>query len=211
MQNAKETRVPFMGTYSTQFDDNFERQVEYEAEHWADEWDYSRSDVNAALGDLIDWRATYARGAKCYVESIVHLLQREGVELDLKFREMTSPREYNFTTDRIWADVDLAQLHPLRSRIDRSIFDRLVHENFTSRSGFVSFYSDDADDLWEIDFDSNDCDSNQLCIFLEALIETTLGEEWETAVLDNMSESGDFSECLQYNPDELEEKLKAAQ
>lgn len=84
----------------------------------------------------VSYRTVYREYAKMYVDCL-----REMTDLgSIKFEEMTSPREYNFQTDRIFVSLsrnDLAKM--LRSVRGRSLNDE-VAKRFTSRDGFFSFY-----------------------------------------------------------------------
>lgn len=68
--------------------------------------------------------------------------------LRLAFEEMTSPREYNFATDRIFALVPLSVMRDLfrRSRAEgHATLAAVIARRFTSRSGFISHYPNDLD------------------------------------------------------------------
>lgn len=64
-----------------------------------------------------------------------------------EFEEMVSPREYNFSTDRLFVKIDAVLLRELFRQVmlvDNSwAFDKAVKESFTSRDGFCSFYDND--------------------------------------------------------------------
>ena len=71
------------------------------------------------------------------------ILSVEGVE-------MTSPRYYNFETDRLWADVELADdwQDKMRAFMDANkdwLRDR-IKKDWTSYDGFASFMSNNFDD-----------------------------------------------------------------
>lgn len=64
--------------------------------------------------------------------------------LGLRFKDMTSPREYNFETDQIYCDISLATMRKLwavSARDNHATFKRVIAELFTSRDGFFSHYS----------------------------------------------------------------------
>lgn len=66
-----------------------------------------------------------------------------------RFESMESPREYNFTTDSVFADIPLKSLRAIfkRSADDgHESLSRIIRARFTSRSGFISFYSNDVAD-----------------------------------------------------------------
>lgn len=65
------------------------------------------------------------------------------------FEDVESPREYNFTSDRLFGKVPLKTLRELfkRSAAERhESLARIIAERHSSRSGFVSFYSDNVRD-----------------------------------------------------------------
>lgn len=64
----------------------------------------------------------------------------------LEAEEMTSPREYNFETDRIFARMPLVMAREMFARSKREGHKALagiIRDRFTSCSGFVSSYSND--------------------------------------------------------------------
>ena len=77
--------------------------------------------------------------------------------------EMTSPKYYNYETDRLWADVELSEdwMEKVRAFMDENkdwLRDR-IKKDWTSYDGFDSFMSNNFDDLshdedentWDID------------------------------------------------------------
>ena len=72
-------------------------------------------------------------------------------EFSFNFIEIWSLKEHNFTTDKIFVDVHFEQtdfdklvqyLHKNKEK-----FEQYVKETFTSRSGFISFHSNDVN-VW---------------------------------------------------------------
>lgn len=119
--------------------------------------------------DCLDYRAAYDLIARYYVEAFdyraaealgisrkARVLSRDwGTKktaktwqkvdsLGLRFKDMTSPREYNFETDQIYCDISLATMRKLwavSARDNHATFKRVIADRFTSRSGFISHYS----------------------------------------------------------------------
>ena len=77
--------------------------------------------------------------------------QRPDFVLSIENVEMTSPRYYNFETDRVWADVELADdwMDTVREfMVNNADWLRArVKEDWTSYDGFMSFMSNNFDDL----------------------------------------------------------------
>lgn len=121
------------------------------------------------------------------------------------FESMDSPREYNFATDRVYAEIPLAVMRDLlrRSKAEKHVtLSAVIRERFTSRDGFISGYSNDLADWLENPL--QDWDHNELGTLLIAamraagqdpddssvrheLYDSTVGDEgaykaWESAV-----------------------------
>jgi hypothetical protein len=71
--------------------------------------------------------------------------------LSLENVEMTSPRYYNFETDRLWADVELSEdwMDTVREfMVENADWLReRIKDEWTSYDGFMSFMSNNFDDL----------------------------------------------------------------
>lgn len=123
----------------------------------------------------------------------------------LTFEAMTSPREYNFETDRLFADVPVSVLTKMfraSKAENHKTFAAIIAERFTSYDGFHSFYSNRLSDWLEKSV--SDYDHNELATLFIAglklagmdiesdetrdeLYENTIGDDgacthWENAV-----------------------------
>lgn len=73
-----------------------------------------------------------------------------GLHLEMGVTQVWSPREYNFTTDKIYVVVALSNKD--RERIvhlmlsDYNHLQEVIHKHHTSCDGFISFMSNDIDD-----------------------------------------------------------------
>lgn len=86
-----------------------------------------------------------------------------------KFEAMTSPREYNFQTDRIFMDFPASfvrKMFAISKAEKHETLSKVIEGRFTSRSGFSSFYSNDLED-W-ICKPVSDWDHNELGTLLIA-------------------------------------------
>jgi hypothetical protein len=84
----------------------------------------------------------------------------------LKYESMSSPREYNFTTDRLFAYGRLqafrVMLRLARRPEYREAWGAFVESRHSSRSGFISHYSNDSTDPESWGRDIGEYDHNQL-------------------------------------------------
>lgn len=158
--------IPFSGFYESIHDSELDTTLE---RMFSDR--ETGCDVNAGLQwrayDSCDWRAVHEAYAKDYAERFACEFEIVG----MSFESLQSPREYNFTTDRIFCHITDDAIRALHARVPREDLDRVAREMFTSRDGFASFYSPDVD-TWG---DVCDWDHNQLSALLVALV----GEDWD--------------------------------
>lgn len=86
----------------------------------------------------VNYGQVFQNYAKAYVE---FMAKYEDIQLQsLTFEEMVSPREYNFTTDRIFASLSRKDLANILWAVKGKPLNDMVAEMFTSRSGFASGY-----------------------------------------------------------------------
>lgn len=124
----------FAGTWHSEAVDHAEEQLFS---------DSSGSPYNSLLDMFFD-HVSYGDVFQRYAENYVSIL-RQKLELpSLVFEEMTSPRFYNFETDRIFASISRQDCDRMMLAVGGEDLDRKVREMFTSRSGFCSFYPNDT-------------------------------------------------------------------
>lgn len=126
--------------------------LEKEQAHIVDDWVYDNIHKD-----------TYDKIKNEYVKKFVEAFGHE-YDLDsIEFSDMSSPREYNFETDRIFAKVDLAEMNTLANHVDMKGFVEWVKEILEPRDGFIPYYSNDISD-WGL---FKDWDHNQFGLLLE--------------------------------------------
>jgi len=93
-----------------------------------------------------DFRFKYDRIGYCknYVSAIA-----SEIGLKLEFMELTSPREYNFTTDKISVYITNKELKIISSALNSDTLKNIIKKRFTSRDGFMSWYSNDIEEWKE--------------------------------------------------------------
>ena len=129
--------IPFAGFYNTWHDAEFDSCLEYRFDPEGGGADYA-GPLAQRFFHTISWRAAHTAYAKDYVQNFAAALGCKVCE----WEEMLSPREYNFTTDRLFAKFDAAELRAMLARADiRAELDIVAADMFTSRDGFISHYS----------------------------------------------------------------------
>lgn len=166
-----EIQIPFAGFYYSLHDSEAETELEQIADYFADETgrDIPESLMNLFFdaADFGEFRVAYARE---YAESFC-----DEYLTGATFAALTSPKYYNFETDRIFVNITRGHVARLWRNTDRDTFTRIAKERFTSRDGFMSFYRPDWREWGRL----SEWDHNQLGTLLLAYLETERGEEWD--------------------------------
>ena len=132
-----EVQVPFSGFYNSIHSSELDRVWESTCEYYAEETgDNMPEFLDSEYYSAIDWDSVHENYAKNYVESFLDWLQLDG-----KFSGMVSPRYYNYTTDRVFAEIDRDSVARLFSMASRKDLQETANKLFTSRDGFVSSYN----------------------------------------------------------------------
>lgn len=189
----KEARIPFAGFYGTMWDDELDCEEEQLAESLAEDYDLSVSDVADKLFYHMDYQEVYKRIAAAYVLRFQDFIN-EGLGLDIKlvYNDMTSPREYNFETDKIYVGISYPDAVRLARRVGRDALREAAKAMFTSRSGFISFYPNDPARWGRL----AGWDQNHLYALFTAAVEKIGDEDAGWDILDDVRKRGVFSAAL---------------
>lgn len=176
-----EVTIPFSGFYesdhSQMLDDAFEQIF------WNDQGDvipYALEEdeeygnrITTAYFD-VDWGKVFRLYAKGYTGNFAHQLNQDleerGIKISLTFVDLTSPREYNFGTDRIFAKISLEDVQKLLDVVDQEKLSTLIEDRFTDRSGFFSFYPNEIEEWMEKPIE--EWDHNEVGTLLQAVVDT---------------------------------------
>ena len=157
-EDTWETTIPFAGFYESWHDQVFDDALE---QMFSDEDGDPLGDLIDEAWQTVDWEKVRIAYSKEYVEGWKEYFDLPSV----KFKNLDSPREYNFHTDRIFVTINLKDICKMLLRTDSKVFRDLVKESFTSRSGFTSHYDPDID-KW--DDDVTTWDHNEIGTLVEA-------------------------------------------
>lgn len=127
--------IPFQGFFYSVHDDLLDRALE---RIFSDSAGDSFEEMVYSAQDQVDWREVHIAYAKLYTEEFL-----EEMEIDARFESLQSPKAYNFTTDRIFVEIELGEVEWLLTETSVVTLMDQAREMFTSRSGFISFYSPD--------------------------------------------------------------------
>ena len=189
--------IPFAGFYNSKWSDLVDHEeeswLEYAHDKWNESGEYqypeplriSESDLAELLMDSTDYSVAYDVIARAYVEAFDEYcgetfgfsfaMQHKGCKYrqdscKMTFEEMTSPREYNFETDRLFVTMPLYILERIRKQVDPAILAAAFKERFTSYDGFISHYANTVPDKPLAEWDHNETGT---------LLRAALGAEWD--------------------------------
>ena len=151
------TTLPFSGFYESLHSDSIDQAVE---RMFSDDSGTTNDGLYAALLKLCRYPQLYANYAKHYVEAFAE----EFDIASLTFEELTSPKEYNFTTNRIFVQISSEDVQRFRVKAPEAALAQAAKDQFTSRDGFASFYSPDVNTWPPLE----QWDHNQVGVLLQA-------------------------------------------
>lgn len=159
--------------------------------------DSGNSDVPDAFHFAYGWNTALLEGyAREYVQAFA---QEVGDKLDidlstLEFKSLYSPREYNFESDRITCTIDITAVQLLWELASPMTLQALIAERHTSRSGFISFYTNTLSS-WPVQI--REWDKNQLeTLLLAAMSDAGIEEVDEYDLMDRARGNGVLSSLI---------------
>ena len=156
--NKLESTIPFCGFYESFISDDIDHQIGQQIEWDSDIYDLNEDEQQVLEDSYLSVNRSYfySQIAEHYTDLYIYALNErlEGFKLNAKFNLLTSPREYNFQTDRIFIDIERDHAIDFIKYIIKNYKKELknkIKERFTSRSGFWSHYKNGLD-LWTQDY-----------------------------------------------------------
>ena len=145
------TTIPFSGFYCSIHDSAIDDSIK---DIFRDDSGIENDQLAYRAWDSAKWGDILQGYAKEYAEQFAH----EFAIKSLSFETMESPREYNFSTDRVFCNIDYAELCGIIKTFDIKAFADYVRERFTSRDGFISFYPAELSEWGKVEtWDHNQC------------------------------------------------------
>lgn len=152
-----------------------------------------------------DFPEVFREYAKSYAAAFAAEFELPG----LAYVRTCSPRFYNFETDRIIGALAVDDVLRLYDEVDTVTMTDTAAARFTSRSGFISFYSPDWQNTWG---DVLEWDCNQLACLLAAYLETTNPgdfDQWaEVGLMESAQGNGRFDEWIAEHTDGIDRLYK---
>lgn len=184
-------KIPHPGYYDSLYNSELDAQSEQECEHRAqsDKGNERAEDAqpeglrltaeqySEIIFDCVDWRKAEAAMNVDYVAALANLLTECcGFKIKLHYESMVSPREYNFTTDRIFVDVPkriVRKFFAISRRDKHKALARQIKRRCTSYDGFISSYENELEPWLETPVEQ--WDHNELETLLLAVLDLKFG------------------------------------
>lgn len=192
---TKEINIPFEGYYNSNYDAIIDDVIELDETDVAIKhgYDYQvHGDVETFIKENninvdselheddrdIDFCAMKEDLNKIYIDEFLETFNEyTGLKIELKYKTMESPKEYNFETDRIFCEISEQHIKELYEHATGNplSFNEAITERFTSCSGFISSYSNVMQE-W-LQKSVADYDHNELATLLIASIKQEVSED----------------------------------
>jgi hypothetical protein len=160
--------IPFHGFYETIHDSQIQGAVYDEVAYqlFEESFDLLDDEQSEKVTDWVwdnihkeEWDKIKLDYCKKFIEAFGQEYDLNSIELE----SLTSPREYNFETDRIFANVELSELRDLLDNVSYAGFSDWLYERMMPRDGFIPFYSNNFSEWGH----SSNWDANQWGLILE--------------------------------------------
>jgi len=180
----RETTIPFSGFYNSIHSEEIDRAAESlvtDSSGCRPVSDRIANDLWLHTGDV---SAEYAR--RYLAEFQTWLAANCDVDVKLHYAALSSPKYYNFTTDRIFAKISDAGVRKLFRAVDKALLDKVMKDSFTSYDGFCSSYEPNRAAWGKLE----DWDHNQIGTILCALVLQSGRTDWEYEIIEDWSGKG---------------------
>lgn len=184
------TTIPFSGFYNTIHSYTVDQALEQSISDSS-----GCHPISDRISEELCWHypTPMAQYTRQYVADFVAKLNEEtGLNIALEWESVTSPREYNFETDRIFATITEADVRALLAAVERADLDRAAKDEFTSYSGFISHYANRVSEWGDV----AEWDHNQIGTLLKAAVSQFFGDDWEMDIVSEYNSNGEVDAWL---------------
>lgn len=130
----------------------------YENWHWEPDFEYLQQDFEEQHGykgelwEQFDYQKWHSHIAKELCDVVEHYLK--DYVTSITYEKTKSPKYYNFETDAIHCEITFKP-KAIRDYLykNKEAFDNYLHDNYSSRDGFMSFHSNNFEE-WESETDN---------------------------------------------------------
>ena len=193
--NKLESTIPFDGFYESFISADIDHQIGQQIEWDSDIYDLNEDEQQILWDNYLTVNTSYFYNqiagdyTNFYIDALNERL--EGFTLKATYKFFTSPREYNFSTDRIFIEIEENHAIDFIKYIIKNYKKELeekIKDRFTSRSGFISSYKNSLD-LWIDDYSEWDCNMIGTCFELFDLEEEDINYSLREYLTETINEN----------------------
>ena len=137
----------FNGFYNTLFENILDNATEFAIDN------YNEQNSTLLNYDDFDFNFVSIQNEICKdaVAKIENKLNEMGIFCSINFENLVSPREYNFINDSINIEINFKKFSQVIEILEQNYdsFSKYIKDNYTSRDGFISSYSNYSSDWME--------------------------------------------------------------
>ena len=147
----------FEGFYCSWLDSEMDNVAQMESEYYADEYNLSDDKKEEIKDDYFsqNYDELQVEICKTYIPHYFEAIEDEiDFELNASFESLTSPKFYNFETDRLFVEIDDIKITMLMNWIFNNKLEKLkevIKDRFTERDGYIPYYSNDLEAWGDVD------------------------------------------------------------
>tara|TARA_B100000424_G_scaffold82317_1_gene61676 strand:- start:7 stop:678 length:672 start_codon:yes stop_codon:yes gene_type:complete len=147
----------FEGFYCSWLDSEMDNVAQMESEYYAEEYNLSDEKKEEIKDDYFsqNYDELQVEICKTYIPHYFEAIEDEiDFELNASFESLTSPKYYNFETDRLFVEIDDIKITMLMNWIFNNKLEKLkevVKDRFTRRDGYIPNYSNDLETWGDVD------------------------------------------------------------
>lgn len=184
-------------SYLPLFDGFYNTHFEYCNEDDDIQW-YNETHGTDLFYEDFDWNYTerQQRISKQVCDIVEGLLSDEDINMTINFQKLVSPKFYNFTNDSIDCEYVISQKEYDKIidyiKVNWSNFEEYIKDRYTSRSGFISSHSNNAE-VWMNNIKSESHLEHNFGAVLEFILQN---EEYESSNIDEAI----TNDHIEFNP-----------
>lgn len=136
--------LPFSGFYHSMHDFYIDNFIEYEIEYLKNELNYTDEQIDIIKDRfyMMDYAPIREAICKHYIQAYNDVFYDEhNIHLDLTFHSMTSPKFYNFETDRLYAEITQDTFNQIIALLSDDATQAKLRDKYKSRDGYFVFES----------------------------------------------------------------------
>ena len=137
MNNIK-IELPFSGFYVSIYDSHIDNIIEY----YLYELEGEQLEKAQDAFYMMNYDATRKAICEHYIQAYNQVFYDEfNIDLNLTFESLTSPKFYNFESDRLFVNIDPEVFKQVINLLDDDTIQKTLSEKYKTQSGYIVFES----------------------------------------------------------------------